>query len=534
MDASVSAPPKLASVIARTLRAHGVKRMFGIPGGGSNLALIEAAGTAGIDFVLARTETAAAIMAAVTAEMTGIPGVVLTGVGPGAASVVNGVAYAHLEKAPLLVFTDGPASSLHQAFDQNALFAPVTKFQTRLRPHNGETELAAAISAALTPPWGPVHLDLTAGDATTPVSGNADPAREQAAFSSGAKALEEACALVAGARRPAIIAGHEARHGDCPRALRDLATSLRCPVLTTYKGKGVLPDSHAGLCGHFTGALAEGDILQKADLIILYGFDPVEMIPGSWDHAGRVLDLSAFDRETPTIDAAVRVVADLPETVAALLETDTGTEWQPDDLTGLRAALRGRLALEGDGHTVQSVMETLSELAPKECRLTVDAGAHMFSAFACWRAEEPFGVLKSNGLSTMGYALPAAIASCLHEPERRVVAVTGDGGMMMCLSELATAAEHGCNLVVVVINDAALSLIDIKQQGQQYRSRGVRTPNTDFAACARALGCRGWRIEAGEPLLPALRDAFDGDGPALVDVVADARSYSGQLETLRG
>ena len=120
----MSAPNTLAESIVAALVRHGVQRMFGTPGGGSSLDLIDAAGAQGIEFALARTETAAAIMAAVTGELTGTPGVVLAGVGPGAASTVNGIAYAHLERAPLVLFTDGPASSLHQAFDQSALFAP--------------------------------------------------------------------------------------------------------------------------------------------------------------------------------------------------------------------------------------------------------------------------------------------------------------------------------------------------------------------------------------------------------------------------
>jgi acetolactate synthase-1/2/3 large subunit len=178
----------------------------------------------------------------------------------------------------------------------------------------------------------------------------------------------------------------------------------------------------------------------------------------------------------------------------------------------------------------------------------------MFSVLARWPADEPFGVLKSNGLSTMGFAVPAAIASALQAPDRPVAAITGDGGLMMCLAELATAVERNCPLVVVVLNDAALSLIDIKQQQQQRPSRGVRYPRVDLAAAARALGCRARRIEpdeplapalkdafAGdgriepdEPLAPALKDAFAGDGPALIDITVDPAGYVDQLTALRG
>ena len=167
-------------------------------------------------------------------------------------------------------------------------------------------------------------------------------------------------------------------------------------------------------------------------------------------------------------------------------------------------------------------------------RLTVDAGAHMFSPMAIWPAEAANDVLKSNGLSTMGFALPAAIASSLAEPARPVLAVTGDGGLLMCLAELSTAARLGCRLCVLVLNDAALSLIDVKQQRQQRPPEGVRTPPVDFAAAARGLGCRAWSVAAGEALEPALAAAFAEDGPTLIDVTTDPSGYGAQLAALRG
>ena len=193
-----------------------------------------------------------------------------------------------------------------------------------------------------------------------------------------------------------------------------------------------------------------------------------------------------------------------------------------------------KLALGGVGHTAKTITGAAARAAPAGARLTVDAGAHMFSTLAAWPAEEPFGVLKSNGLSTMGYALPAAIASALEEPARHVVAVTGDGGILMCLAELTTAVALGCRLTVIVINDAALSLIDIKQQRQQLRSSGVRTASADIAACAEALGCRAWRVEPGDEIAPVLSEAFAADGPTLIDVVASADGYGDQLLALRG
>jgi acetolactate synthase-1/2/3 large subunit len=167
-------------------------------------------------------------------------------------------------------------------------------------------------------------------------------------------------------------------------------------------------------------------------------------------------------------------------------------------------------------------------------RYCVDSGAHMFSAMALCPAEAPFSLLKSNGLSTMGFALPAALAAALDDPQRPVTAFTGDGGLIMCLGELATAARLGCRLVLVVLNDGALSMIDVKQQRQQRHLGSLRYPRTDFASTARGLGWQAWRAEDAAALESALAAAYAAEGPALVDAVIDPAAYAAQFDALRG
>jgi len=170
----------------------------------------------------------------------------------------------------------------------------------------------------------------------------------------------------------------------------------------------------------------------------------------------------------------------------------------------------------------------------KPARLAVDAGAHMFPTLARWMADAPLGVLKSNGLSTMGFALPAAIASALHEPDRPAVAVTGDGGMMMCLGELATAVERKLDVTVVVLNDAMLSLIDVKQRKQQRPHAGVASRTVDFAAIAQAMGAYGTTVREVSQVQPALAAAARMSGPRLIDVHIDPSGYDAQLDAMRG
>ena len=535
----------LAQSLAAACRARGVRRAFGVPGGSSSLDVIDALASEDIDFVLTHGETAAALMAAVTAELGGVPGVVVTGVGPGAASAVNGIAYAALERAPVLLVSDALAApapghhALHQRFDQRALFAPLVKAYAKPEPGEGAGAIEALLGAAMTHPAGPVQLDLTTAAASAPAA--PAPSRRKPKTARAVDAafdlvtLAEARGLLAGAARPLIVAGMEARAAAASAALRIFAQALACPVMTTYKAKGAVADAGPFTVGCFTGAPSDARCLDKADLLIFFGLDPIELLPGPWRFAGSILALSRHDGyEYPAAPAAA-LHGDLPHAAAALMETARPTDWSALEIAALRSRLRAGVTMTGPGgRTAEDVVTAVRHAAPAGARITVDSGAHMFSAMGLWQADEPNDVLKSNGLSTMGFALPAAIAAALEEPARPVIAMTGDGGLHMCLAELATAARLGCRIVVVVFNDSRLSLIDIKQQRQQRASRGVRFGAMDHAQVAQGLGCRAWRVAATEPLAPALAQAFAENGPALVDVTVDPDAYNAQYEALRG
>ena len=538
----------LAQGLAAACRERGVRRAFGVPGGASSLDVIDALAAEDIDFVLTHGETAAALMAAVTAELGGAPGVVVTGVGPGAASAVNGIAYAALERAPVLLVTDALAEpaeghhALHQRFDQRALFAPLVKRYARPEPGEGLGQVGALLETAMAHPAGPVQLDLTTAATTAHAEATAVPAPEARRRKKAKKpkefdlvALAEARALLARTQRPLIVAGMEARGRAASAALRLLAQSLGCPVMTTYKAKGAVADADPLAVGCFTGASSDARCLDKADLLIFFGLDPVELLPGPWRFEGPILALAAHDGyEYPAAPGAA-LAGPLDRSAVALMEDAQPAGWSELEIAALRSRLRAGFAMTGTGgRTAEDVVSAARHAAPARARLTVDSGAHMFSALGLWQADEPNDVLKSNGLSTMGFALPAAIASALEEPARPVIAMTGDGGLHMCLAELATAARLGCRIAVVVFNDSRLALIDIKQQRQQRESRGVRFGEMDHAQVADGLGCRGWRVGADDPLTPALVDAFAHTGPVLVDVTVDPDAYNAQYEALRG
>ena len=537
----------VAEALADAFAAKGVKHIFGVPGGGSSLDIIEEAAKRGVDFVLTRTESAAVMMAAASAELSGTLGVALTTKGPGSANAMNGIAYASLERLPVIFLTDGftPKEQTyitHQVFDQKAMLAPLTKGHSRLEGESANQDIDAYLNLALTTPQGPIHFELTsaAARAAFTLEDLGDPiekvrARNQGVDKNGIAAAER---LLADADKPILIVGMEARESDAAAATRELARALNCPALTTYKAKGVVADDDPYFAGIFTGGSMEADCVSSADLIILCGVDPVEFIRQPWRYGAPVIDIAVGKHPVHYIEPTIGLYGPMAEHMSRLASGSSGTAWTEQEITDLRVDMRSRLNYTGSTcinpqQVVEAAFSQAQFLATIP-RITVDAGAHMFSAMEFWPCFAPNDVLISNGLATMAFALPAAIAASLHEPERPVIAFTGDGGLLMCIGELLTAVQCETNITVIVFNNASLSLIDIKQQELQLPSKGTRWPKPDFCKMMEGMGGRGYNVQTIESYEKALADALFHDGPALVDVTIDAGGYSDQLKALRG
>jgi acetolactate synthase-1/2/3 large subunit len=539
-----------AEELARWLSANGVTRLFGVPGGGSSLDIIESAARAGIPFTLARAENAAVIMAATTAELTGRPGAVLVTRGPGLASAINGLAHATLDRAPVLLISDGFTEAqrtfvTHQVLDQAALAAPVVRAAETSQGGDIGACLARLGAAMAGPCRGPALLELADEAARKPAIAEAH-ARPAPPAPAAEDAIVAARALLADARRPVIIAGLEAR--EAATETRALAHAIGAPVLVTYKAKGVVADDDALFGGVFTGGAAEAALLRRADLIILAGADPVEFIPQRWRYDAPVIDIARFARGTHYVSPAVLVEGDVGPALAALgaqaepvhgLGNALASDWTVEEIGHARAAWLKALANPGAPGRVGP--ERVVTLAAEACaaagvalRAAVDAGAHMFSATTFWSTSEPNGVLISNGLATMGFALPAAIAAALAEPDRPAIAFTGDGGLLMCLGELATAAALRARVIVIVFNDAGLSLIALKKAGRELPEDSLAWAHPGFADVARGLGCAAVTVETEPGYREALAAALTEAGPTVIDVRIDPSGYPAQMAGARG
>jgi acetolactate synthase-1/2/3 large subunit len=530
----------VAEMIAQKLKVRGVQRMFGVPGGGSSLDLIDATAQHGIEFHLSKREDSAVIMAAVTAEMSGAPGVALTTKGPGTANAVNGVAYASLDRSSVVVFTDGFSPAIkkyvtHQVFDQKALLEPVTKAHGLLESDDPTLEFEELLDQASSPPFGPVHVELISAVARKEILIPEDHKLPKKDKTPNQLMVDEASVLLATANQPVIVVGLEARSLDIAKQIDSLINKLNCPSLVTYKAKGVIADDHPNYVGIFTGGKAEQSCVSQADLIILIGMDPVELILQPWPYNAPVLDISEVNHTPHYSTPNTGLYGPLVKSIEAIEGNAQLSKWVSEEIVMHKSDMITRLTfpVENDLNP-QSIVELAQSAAVHNPRATVDAGAHMISATAFWKVSQPNDLLISNGLATMGFAVPAAVAAALEDPVRGAIAFTGDGGFMMCASELALAAQTNANIVVIVFNDGALSLIDIKQKSRNLSRRGTTWPRPDFAKVAEGLGCQSWRVDTVEDYKVTLEKAFKVKGPALIDVVVDPQGYGEQLTSLRG
>jgi len=517
----------LARSLARGLHAAGVQKIFGMPGGGPNLDMISCAHELGIDFVLAHSEAAACIMASSYGRLTATPGVAVVTRGPGLTSASNGLAQATLDRFPLLLISDSVTQAsahrvAHQRLDQVAAAAPVTKWSGTLGTGEPEGVVAATAQLAMAAPAGAVYL---AFDPTAP--GDAAPAVPTPASADSAL-LERARQFLAAARHPVVIVGLDAaRHAT---DVRDALKGLDCPVLVSYEAKGTIPESWPTYAGLFTGATIERPLLEQADVILGLGLDPVEPVPGPWPYQAQVVLLHSHSIETAYFGEPLLLLGSYQDHLAGLIDA-CQPEWQRGTGSEIRGRDLDRLDAPAQGLTPHDVVRA-SQREIGDVLATIDAGAHMLVAMPLWHTDEPDSVLISNGLATMGFALPAAIAMALARPGRRVACFVGDGGLGMVLSELETLARLQLNVTVVVFNDATLTLIKLKQVDGQTGSAAVTYQAIDFAGIATAMQVPG-RIAVD---VDSLRTALTSpqSGPLLVDARIDPSVYPHVIRVTRG
>jgi acetolactate synthase-1/2/3 large subunit len=521
--------PTNAQVIASTLARAGTEFAFGLPGG-EVTALIQACRSAGIRFMLTGHEASAAFMADVSGQITGRAGVCIATLGPGAMNLVLGVANALLDRSPVLALTAQVPEAIadhysHQRIPLARVFGAICKASAVVDGRSTGELVEASLGLASSPPWGPVHLALPSDAADHEVAPGTPPAllREQPEDHASAS-LTDAAAMLRDARRPLLVVGIGWRPYDIP-ALWGFVERTGMPFVVTPKAKGLLPENAPGFLGVIGGMALDRAVMQavdQADLLLGVGFDPVEC-DRPWYASHRIVNLSRYPtregRYVPVehvgdIGRALQVLADIP-----------CAPWPEDLLAECGRRLQPPPIHSDHAVSPLEALHAMQDVLPIETILTSDVGSHKYYAAQFWQSLRPQAFFVSNGLSAMGYGLPAAIAAKLHYPTAPVVALVGDGGMQMMLHNLTFMRQYQVPVVTVCFVDESLSLIRISQQRRGVEPYGVDFPAPDFAAAAAAFGVPGTRVDSADALKGALEDAVRSGQAAVISVPVNLHEY---------
>ena len=523
----------IAEYFAEQLSVAGVQRVYGLPGG-ENVEILEAIRQRGIEFLLVKNESSACFMAATEARLTGKIAVALTTLGPGAANACAGFAHAYLDRAPMLLITAANDRAVsrrhtHQAIDLAALFQPISKYTTELKPENAASSIAEALRRATEDRPGPVHLSIhnqialqetATADSPLPEAGNSDEACDDT------RAIHE---LLAGKRKPVIVVGLGLEPERPYAQLRRLAELLKAPVIDSPKSKGALAAEHPLFAG--TIGLTREDpvyeLLDEADCIIAIGFDVVELVK-PWDYAKPLIWIARWQNQNPRIPSTLEYVGSISALLDAIAEAApaTGSDWGPSRVARFRRA-RPRTALptaEANRMLPQTFLSALRDAAPDDIIVTTDVGSHKIFSALNWPARQPNHYFVSNGLSAMGFGLCSAIAAA-EVTGQATVCITGDAGLAMVMGELGLLAERQLPVLVAVMNDSALDLIRSAQLRRGRPAFGTEFRNPNYAAIAEAYGLAYRRATSRAECHAAIHSGVAARAPMLIDVIIDPVGY---------
>ena len=526
---------KGSDLLVAALENEGVNRIFGVPGE-ENLDVVESLRGSTIELVLTRHEQAAAFMAATHGRLTGRPGVCLTTLGPGALNLTTGAAYALLGAMPMVMITGqkGIMSSRQARFqivDVVGAMKPLTKLSRQIVSASSiPTLVRDAFRIAMEERPGPVLLelpeDIAGADAPgllpIPVHAIEIPVAHRTA-------LDRAAAMILAATRPLIMLGAAASRPRSTAGLSGFVRRLQIPFFTTQMGKGTVPGGGKLYMG--TAALSERDYVHEAvdqaDLIIAIGHDTIEKPPFIMGPGGpQVIHVGYTPANVDEVYFPhAEVVGDVGPSLELLADRVEGRLHYAGALLGLRDGILARIAdRAGEDRwppTPQRIVHDVRAVIPEDGIVALDNGMYKIWFARNYRTHVANTLLLDNALATMGAGLPSAMMAAMLYPDRRVLAVCGDGGFMMNSQELETAVRLRLNLVVLILDDGAYGMIRWKQAVDSFPDFGLTFGNPDFVRYAESYGARGTRVATTDGLVPALEAAFQGGGVHLVAVPID-------------
>ncbi len=530
----------VADAVASFLESRGIVRTYGLTGG-EVTDLISSIEVAGIEFILTHHENCAAFMADAEAQLAGRPGVCISTVGPGATNMVNGVANSYLDRTPLLALigdmeADVRDSWTHMSLDLVRLFEPVSRFADRITPDNVYSILPKAWAATTAGPDGPACLMLSAADAVVEIERRAWPGEQKSARARiHGPAPDSLAESVRASENPVIVLGLGARTARISNAAAAFAERWDAPVVLTPKAKGCYPAGRELFAGVYASYGSGGveRLLSEADLIVGVGLDGSDFIR-PW-RFGEVLSLSenaAPDTAYPSKHFPCDIARTLENLTASGTSPKCGAERAAAARTEAERGLMAREAGSVGGPERSSIgidpvdaIAAMRRVVPRDTVVTCDVGMLKLVLCQFWPVNELNTFLVSNGLSTMGYGLPAALGASLHQGGAPAVSILGDGGLLMYAGELETLARSAARVIAIVAVDSTLGLIRLKAEDSDLDGSPNDFGAPDYVTLAASMGVKGLRAESADDLADKVRSSLAGDGSTLIEVPIDFDAY---------
>lgn len=526
----------VATALIELLAEAGVQYVFGVPSG-PWVPFMEAMRTGPVEFVLVSNEASAGFMADVCGRLTGRPGACYGTFGPGATNLSTGVGGALLDRSPLLAFTtEAPAAmeyrTLQMAIDHQALFRPLTKWTTRAAPSHLHQTMRRAVQVATSEVPGPVHVGLPADIGNQPLPAT----MSMAAMPFGAPAaappreqLRDLDARLRQAKRPLLVAGLSCTRLADVSPWHDLMARHQLPVVLSPMAKGLLPETHPAYVGVLFHALSDlvAETIQEADLVLAVGYDPVEFNVEEWLPDAPFIHVDTIPAD---VDASVQLQAEVVGDIGAALQflaaqPPVEHTWDLTAIAERRQRLFDILTASPPSLSPACVVGAIQEVLPDEGYLTCDVGAHTHLIGQLWRTPGPGQLIMTNGWSSMGFGIPAAIAAQLCRPQHPVVCVTGDGGFLMMAGEMATAARLGLPVVVVVLVDRHIQLITVKQERQGAQRYGTQLYPSGYTSPEHYFGVPVVAAHTVDEVREAVAQGLKGNAPLVVEAIVDPAAY---------
>ena len=526
---------KSSDLFVKALENEGVEYIFGVPGE-ENLDFLNSLKNSSIQFILTRHEQSAGFMAATYGRLTGKPGVCLATLGPGATNLVTPAAYAQLGAMPMMMITGQKPikkskQGRFQIVDIVDLIRPITKFTKQIVNGNKIPSLVReAFRLAIEERPGSVHLelpeDIAAEDADDRLLEIVSDRRPDA----DEYVVQEAARMVENAKMPLLLIGAGANRKRTSEALNYFVDTTRIPFFNTQMGKGVVDERHPKYLG--TAALSEKDFLHSAidrsDLIINAGHDVVEKPPFFMEQDGRkVIHINYFPAQIDEVYfPQLNVVGDIARSMHRMADhISNKSNWDFSYFERIKTEVDRHLSTYVQDNRFpllpQRLLTIIHEQLPEDGILTLDNGVYKVWFARNYKCYQPNTLLLDNALATMGAGLPSALLAKLINPDKKVIAICGDGGFMMSSQEIETALRLGLNIVVIILNDSAYGMIKWKQEGMGFENFALDFNNPDFVKFDESFGATGYRPDSCEDFNQTLEACLQKDGVHIIDLAVD-------------